>query len=284
MRIASFHTEAGRGLSFGVVRDDEIVDLGGRSEIDSLLAVVTDPAIARTLAESAPADYRVDEVEFTPPVPRPGKILCVGVNYRDRNAEYKDGSEAPRFPSIFTRTPESLVGHESSLLRPPESPQLDYEGEIALVIGRGGRRIPEAQAGSHIAGVCCANEGSVRDWMRHGKFNVTQGKNFDASGSMGPWLVTSDELDPLSNLRVESRVNGALRQSDETDNLSFPFAYLIHYISTFTTLNPGDVISTGTPRGAGIHQEPPVFLEPGDVVEVEVSGVGVLRNTVIDET
>jgi 5-carboxymethyl-2-hydroxymuconate isomerase len=181
------------------------------------------------------------------------------------------------------RSPDSLVAHGQALLRPPESVQLDYEGEIALIIGKRGRRVARKDARDYIAGVSCFNEGTIRDWTRHGKFNVTQGKNFDRSGAFGPWMVTADEIDPLGPLELSTRVNGELRQRDNTANLRFPFDFLIEYISAFTTLHPGDVISTGTPKGAGIHQEPPTFLVPGDIVEVEVGGVGVLRNPVSDE-
>ena len=184
---------------------------------------------------------------------------------------------------MFPRFPESFVGHGQPLLRPPESEQLDYEGEIALVIGKAGRRIAAADAWSHVAGLTCLNEGTIRDWLRHGKFNVTQGKNWDASGSMGPWLVTADEFDPRAPLTVTTRVNGEIRQHDTTANLMFPFDELIRYISTWTTLQPGDVISTGTPIGAGVRFTPPRFLKPGDVVEVEVSGIGTLSNPVADE-
>ncbi len=281
MRIASFERPTG-GVGYGRIEGAGIVDLGARRGDDTLLEVLAEPARAEEAA-GAPADYGLDEVVLLPPIPRPPRILCVGVNYLDRNAEYRDGSEAPRYPSLFMRAPASFVGHGGAIWRPPESDQLDYEGEIALVIGRGGRRIPRERAGAHIAGITCCNEGGVRDWIRHGKFNVTQGKNFDRSGAMGPWLVSADEVDPLGTLAVDTRVNDEARQHDTTDHLAFPFDFLLHYISTFTTLECGDVISTGTPRGAGIHRDPPVFLAPGDVVEVEVSGVGTLRNVVVDE-
>jgi 5-carboxymethyl-2-hydroxymuconate isomerase len=220
---------------------------------------------------------------FAPPVSLRGKIFCIGVNYGDRNAEYTDGSDQPKFPSVFMRTPSSLVGDGETILRPPESEQLDYEGEIVLVIGKRGRRIPRDRAHAHIGGLTCGNEGSVRDWMRHGKFNVTQGKNFERSGAIGPSLVTADEFKRFDDLRVMTRVNGEVRQDDTAANLIFPFDYLIAYISTFAELMPGDVIFTGTPVGAGARFDPPRYLRAGDVVEVEVGGIGVLRNTVADE-
>jgi 5-carboxymethyl-2-hydroxymuconate isomerase len=236
-----------------------------------------------TEAASAPCDFDLADVEFLPTIPNPEKIICIGVNYADRNEEYADGSARPHYPSVFMRTRESLVGHEQPILRPPESEQLDYEGEIALVIGGEGRRIPRQAAAAHIAGVTLMNEGSVRDWLRHGKFNVTQGKNFERSGAMGPWLVTADERDPMSEMRLLTRVNGEERQNDTTDRLMFPFDYLVAYLSTFFRLKPGDVIATGTPNGAGARFDPPKYLRERDVVEVEVEEIGVLRNVVRDE-
>jgi len=224
-----------------------------------------------------------EEQRFAPPLALHGKIFCIGVNYGDRNAEYKDGSDQPKYPSVFMRTPGSLVGDGENILRPPESEQLDYEGEIVVVIGKRGRRIPRESAHAHIGGLTCGNEGSVRDWMRHGKFNVTQGKNFERSGAIGPILVTADEFKCFDDLRVTTRVNGEVRQDDTTANLIFPFDCLIAYISTFAELAPGDIIFTGTPTGAGARFDPPRYLRAGDVVEVEVGGIGVLRNTVADE-
>lgn len=285
MRILRFRSDTTTAV--GALRDGGVVDLrratgGAVRSANDLFAPELRAATEKALAAATP-HHRLEDLQLELPVERPGKILCVGVNYIDRNAEYRDGSEPPRYPSLFVRSPDSLVPHGSALVRPPESDQLDYEGEIAIVIGKRGRRIPRGRAGDYIAGVSCFNEGTIRDWTRHGKFNVTQGKNFDQSGAFGPWLVTADELDPLSPLEITTRVNGEQRQHDTTANLRFPFDHLVEYISTFTTLHPGDVISTGTPRGAGIHSEPPSFLVPGDIVEVEVSGVGVLRNPVYDE-
>ncbi|OZI36682.1 2-hydroxyhepta-2,4-diene-1,7-dioate isomerase [Bordetella genomosp. 1] len=270
---------------FGALRGEhEIVALDGLGHASLQAAIAADAlaALARQ-AETLPVTHALADVRLLPPIPAPEKIICVGVNYGKRNEEYRDGSAPPAYPSVFPRFPGSFVGHGAPLLRPPESEQLDYEGEIAIVIGRAGRRIAAADAWRHVAGLTCLNEGTVRDWLRHGKFNVTQGKNFDASGSMGPWLVTADAFDPAAPLTVRTRVNGELRQEDSTDNLMFPFAELIRYISIWTTLKPGDVISTGTPIGAGVRFDPPRFLKPGDVVEVEVPGIGVLSNPVADE-
>jgi 2-keto-4-pentenoate hydratase/2-oxohepta-3-ene-1,7-dioic acid hydratase in catechol pathway len=218
--------------------------------------------------------------EFGPS--RGTRYFCIGVNYPERNEEYKDGSERPKYPSLFFRTHSSFVRHDEPIVRPRESEQLDYEGEIVVVIGKGGRRIAEADALTHVLGYSCANEGSVRDWLRHSKFNVTQGKNFDRSGSLGPWLIPASEIG-TSPLRITTRVNGEVRQDDTSDRMTFPIPYLISYISRFCTLEPGDVILTGTPSGAGARMTPPQFLKPGDVVEVEISNVGILRNTVVDD-
>src|SRR5690606_27415159 len=217
------------------------------------------------------------------PIPDPEKIICVGVNFPDRNAEYKDGQDAPPYMSLFPRFARSFVGQEQPLTRPPESTQLDYEGEIAVVIGKEGRRIPKAKALSHIAALTLCNEGTIRDWVRHAKFNVTQGKNFDSSAAMGPWLIPFTDEAQIADIRLTTRVNGEVRQDDRTSRMIFSFRRLINYISTFTTLVPGDVIVTGTPTGAGARLDPPVWLKPGDVVEVEADGIGILRNGVTDE-
>ncbi|MGX1048121.1 2-keto-4-pentenoate hydratase/2-oxohepta-3-ene-1,7-dioic acid hydratase in catechol pathway [Bradyrhizobium diazoefficiens] len=227
--------------------------------------------------------HALGEITWLPPVPAPEKIICIGVNYPDRNAEYKDGQDAPKYPSMFMRSPRSFVGHDTPLVRPRASAQLDYEGEIVLVIGKAGRHIPESTALDHIAGLTLCNEGSVRDWLRHAKFNVTQGKNFDSSGSLGPWLVPYMRESQIADIRLTTHVNGELRQDDRTSRLMFPFRYLISYISTFATLVPGDIIVTGTPTGAGARFDPPRYLKPGDVIEIEAEGIGRLRNGVVDE-
>ncbi len=287
MRLATYNMR-GR-TSFGVVADDGIVDLRLRlsprfnSVLDLLRAGALDEA--RAASAGVRPDYGHGEVEWLPPVPGAEKILCVGINYGRRAGEYKgiQIEERPRYPSLFFRTPGSLVGHEQPLIRPTASRQLDYEGEIVLVIGREGRYVARERALDHVAGVTLCNEGSVRDWMRHGTFNVTQGKNFDASGGMGPWMVTADAVDLLQPLHLVTRVNGETRQDDTTANMIFSFADLIAYVTSFTTLKPGDLLVTGTPTGAGARSEPPRWLVPGDVVEVEVPEIGTLRNDVVAE-
>jgi len=233
-------------------------------------------------AESRTPDFARDELSFAPLLPNPEKIVCVGVNYRNRNEEYRDGSDLPKYPSLFFRAPTSFVGHDAPLVRPRESEQLDYEGELAMIVGTGGRRIAKEQALGHIAGLTLVNEGTLRDWVRHAKFNVTQGKNFDSSGAIGPWMVTADEFEGFDSIPIQTRVNGELRQDDTTASLIFGFDDLIAYISSFTTLKAGDIISTGTPPGAGARLDPPVYLKPGDVVEVSSRQIGTLRNGVVD--
>lgn len=285
MKYASF--EHGGKASFGAIVDDGVIDISARHpELPDLRAAIRAGRLEELTAEAeaADADMALDAIRFRPTIPNPEKIICIGVNYANRNAEYKDGSSAPKYPSVFMRSRESLTGHGEPLMDPPESDQLDYEGEIVMVIGKEGRRIPEDKAHEHVAGLTIMNEGSLRDFLRHAKFNVTQGKNFERSGSLGPWLVTRDELDPMGELRVMTRVNGEERQNDTTDNLMFPFRYLVSYLSTFYRLKPGDVIATGTPNGAGARFDPPKYLRPGDVVEVEVPGVGVLENRVETES
>ena len=284
-RLATYST--GGKTGYGAVVDGGIVDLSTRfeNEYPTLREAIAAGALTK-LAEDAARrspDHALEAVAFLPPIPSPEKIICIVVNYPDRNAEYKDGEAAPKYPSMFMRTPRSFVGHNAPLLRPRASTQLDYEGEVALVIGKAGRHIPESTALDHIAAVTLCNEGTIRDWVRHAKFNVTQGKNFDSTGSLGPWLVPYSDEAQIADIQLTTRVNGELRQDDRTSRLIFPFRYLINYISTFTTLVPGDVIVTGTPTGAGARFNPPRYLKPGDVVEVEAENIGVLRNAVVDE-
>ena len=284
MRLASFR--AGGYDRYGVVIGDGIIDLTVQvRQFPTLRTLIAYEGLTEALPaiRRGACDYGLSEVTWLPPVPDPENIWCIGVNYADRNEEYKDSAERPKYPSLFCRAPASLVGHEQPIERPRVSLQFDYEGEIALVIGKGGRHIPRERAHEHIFGLTLCNEGSVRDWLRHGKFNVTQGKNFDRSGSLGPWIVTRDEIDLGKPIRLTTRVNGEVRQDDSTDRLIFPFDYLVSYLSTFTTLTPGDLIVTGTPTGAGARFDPPRWLKPGDVVEVEATGLGTLRNQVIDE-
>lgn len=283
MRIARIEREQGFGWAaiFDKVAAD-LTDLIGT--VPGAIHSWLDREGRARLEEQAPRQppLPLEALRYAPCLPDPEKILCVGVNYHNRNEEYRDGAQAPAFPSLFLRTPGSFTAHGQPLMRPRESAQLDYEGEIAIVIGKGGRRIPRAEAEAHIAALTLVNEGTLRDWVRHAKFNVTQGKNFDRSGSIGPWMVTVEEFETYGDLKLETRVNGDLRQQDTIANMIFPFDRLIEYISSFTTLKPGDVISTGTPTGAGARFDPPVYLKPGDEVEVFSPRIGTLRNGVVD--
>ncbi|WP_434052818.1 MAG: fumarylacetoacetate hydrolase family protein [Roseibium sp.] len=247
-----------------------------------------DAVAAGGLASLAKAanEHAVTHTDYTYEMvlPNAPRILCVGVNFPDRNAEYKDGSAQPKYMSLFPRFASGFTGHDQPLIRPPENHTLDYEGEVAIVIGKKGRRIRAEDAYGHIAALTLCNEGTIRDWVRHAKFNVTQGKNWDRSGAMGPWLVPFADAAQLDEARIVTRVNGEVRQDDYLKRMMFPIREEIAYISTFMTLQPGDIIVTGTPTGAGARFDPPRYLEPGDTVEIEVEGIGILRNGVEDET
>ncbi len=272
--------------SFGVLTPDGtgVVDLAARlPDVADLGALIAGPGLSAAQPfESDSPDHSTDEIVFERPVVSPSKIFCIGVNYGGRAAEYADQTDAA-YPSVFPRFPDSFTGHRRDLIRPPESEQLDYEGEIVVVIGRGGRRIPMSNARDHIAGLTLGNEGTIRDWVRHAKFNVTQGKNWRASGAIGPWLIPIDEFGDLEQLHLTTKVNGEVRQDDTPASMKYSIPYQISYLSTFTELNPGDLIFSGTPTGAGARLDPPVWLQPGDVVEVEVPEIGTLSNIVADE-
>ena len=282
MKFATYVT--GGATYYGAVADDGMIPLSPNfphwPTLRDVIAAdgLHDLALA---AQGRTPTHR--DVTYTIPVPNPEKIICVGVNFPDRNAEYKDGQDALPNMSLFPRFPRSFTGADHPLIRPPESDKLDYEGEIAVVIGKAGRRIPEADAYDHIAALTLCNEGTIRDWVRHAKFNVTQGKNWDRSGAMGPWIVPFTAPAQLDDVRLTTHVNGELRQEDRTSRMLFPIRRQIAYISTFTTLMPGDIIVTGTPTGAGARFDPPKFLKPGDVIEVSAEGIGTLRNEVADE-
>jgi 2-keto-4-pentenoate hydratase/2-oxohepta-3-ene-1,7-dioic acid hydratase in catechol pathway len=283
MKFVSF--EADNVARFGAIKDQGIVELGPRLKnrnIGSLKQLLAAGAIdeAKAIVAASPADWKLDGVAFLPVIPDPGKIICIGLNYRDHVQE--TGRTVTENPSIFTRYPESQVGHLQPIVKPLESDHFDYEGELALVIGKGGRRIPERDALAAIAGYACYNEGSIRDWQRHTSQFVA-GKTFARTGSFGPWLVTADEIPDPSQLSLETRLNGQVVQKSTTDLLITGIPALIRYCSTIVTLEPGDVIVTGTPGGVGAKRTPPLWMKHGDVVEVEISGIGVLRNPVVAE-
>jgi 2-keto-4-pentenoate hydratase/2-oxohepta-3-ene-1,7-dioic acid hydratase in catechol pathway len=268
---------------YGRLEAGGIVPLAHRfADWPDLQAAVAAGGLARLIDAPGTPDLSPDTL-LSIPLANPGKILCVGVNYPDRNAEYKDGQDAPQHPSLFVRFPGSFTAHRQPLIRPPESPQLDYEGEIALVIGRPGRRIAERDALTHIAAVTLANEGTIRDWVRHGKFNVTQGKNWERTGSLGPGLIPFTGEAQIADIRLTTTVNGEVRQDDRTSRMIFGFRTIIAYVSTFMTLQPGDMILTGTPTGAGARFDPPRWLVPGDTISVTAEGIGTLTNGVADE-
>ena len=280
--ISFLHDDTPR---FGRLDDAVVTDLtdlfAGR--FATLSDAANQGALADLYAAEGGTRLAVGDVTLTAPLPSPGKIICVGVNFPDRNAEYKDGQTAPANPSLFIRFPQTIVGHGDDLVRPPESEQLDYEGEIAIVIGRAGRRISKADSWGHIAAVTLCNEGTIRDWLRHAKFNVTQGKNWEKSGAMGPGLLRFTGPDMLADIELTTRVNGDIRQQDRTSRMIFDFTHIINYVSTFITLVPGDILVCGTPTGAGARFDPPKWLQPGDVIEVSADGLGTLRNGVRDE-
>ena len=286
MRTRFATIEAGGRQVYGVVVEGGVVALSdGFPQWRTLRDVIAAQGLGAlaAAAEGRAATHREGSFDWAIPVPDPEKILCVGVNFPDRNAEYRDGSAQPTYMSLFPRFARSFTGHGRPLIRPPENRTLDYEGEVAVVIGRGGRRIRAEDAYDHIAGLTLCNEGTIRDWVRHAKFNVTQGKNWDRSGALGPWMVAFEDPAQLDAARIVTRVNGEVRQDDVLARMMFGVREEIAYISTFTTLVPGDIIVTGTPAGAGARFDPPRYLVPGDMVEVEVEGIGVLRNGVADE-
>ena len=281
MKLLSFVAD-GRA-SFGAVKDNGVVDLGARMpECASLrqLLETNHVAEATALVAANAADRAIDKIAFAPVIPDPGKIICVGLNYRDHVAE--TGRTVTEKPALFARFACSQVGHMQPIVRPKVSDNFDYEVELALVIGKEGRHIPAGQALDHVAGYACYNEGSVRDWQRHTS-QFLSGKTFAESGSFGPWLVTADEIPEPSKLTLQTRLNGTVVQDTTTDLLITAIPELIAYISTICPLAPGDVIVTGTPGGVGAKRTPPLWMRPGDTVEVEISGIGTLRNKVIAE-
>ena len=278
MRLASV-CDPSAGTVWGLVEHETLIPLSAAwAGIGEALAA--GPGTIRDAAAAQTARLALEGCEWLPPVPRPGKILCVGLNYKNHVAEAR--RELPRHPSLFPRFADSFVGHGAAVTRPWVSEKFDFEGELAVVIGRGGRHIPRERALEHVAGYTCLAENSVRDFQKHNA-QVTPGKNFAGSGAMGPWLVTADEIPDPSELSLCTYLNGERVQDGRLADLIFPIPDLIAYISTFTPLAPGDVIATGTPEGVGSARTPPLFMRAGDVLEVDIPGVGRLRNPVVDE-
>lgn len=279
MKVVSF-VRNGKS-SYGVVVKDGIVDVGARlgSKYADLVAVLKAGALAEVeaAAKAATADLPYDGTTLLPVIPNPGKIVCVGVNYDEHRREM--GREPPGHPTIFVRFPESQVAHNQPLLKPAESDKLDYEAELAVIIGKRGYKVSEDKAFDIVAGYSCYNDGSVRDWQTHtGQF--TPGKNFNATGGFGPWMVTADEIPDAQKLAIQSRLNGQVMQSSNTELMTFNIRKIIKYVTTFTPLEPGDVIATGTPGGVGTKRNPPVYMKDGDIIEIEIEKVGLLRNPV----
>lgn len=284
MKLISFLRQ--QTETWGAVRGDEVVDLGkvlGGTLADFIGSAKF--AEREQIAAAHKPDLKLSEVAFLPVIPRPEKIVCAVRNYLDHHNEavaFGMKREITEFPPIFLRVWRSQVAHNAPVIRPKVSDNLDWEGELAVVIGKGGRHISQADAWNHVAGYSIYNDVSVRDWQRHAQ-QIASGKNFVGTGPFGPWLVTPDEIGDPANLKLATRVNGTVMQSSNTSMLIFPIPRLIEYCSTIFDLVPGDVIATGTPAGVGFTRKPPIFLKPGDVVEVEIEKIGVLRNPVVDE-
>jgi 2-keto-4-pentenoate hydratase/2-oxohepta-3-ene-1,7-dioic acid hydratase in catechol pathway len=282
VKFASFRL---RGVpSYGLVTDEGLrpvpaTFLARHPDLRAALAAGALDAAADA-ARANPRRPDPAEVELDPVIPNPGKILCVGVNYLEHIREM--GREPPEYPVMFVRFPDTLVGHEQPIVRTRASSQYDFEGELAFVIGRRARYVPREQALDYVAGYACFMDGSVRDFQRQTS-QFTAGKNFPASGAFGPHLVTTDEIPDPTALRLETRLNGVTMQEAPTGDMRFGVADLVAYLSTFTRLEPGDVVTTGTPSGVGFARQPPVWLKAGDLLEVDISGIGVLRNRVVDE-
>jgi 2-keto-4-pentenoate hydratase/2-oxohepta-3-ene-1,7-dioic acid hydratase in catechol pathway len=282
MKVVTFERNGTR--SYGILENDRVLDVGSRlaSRYADLRSVLDAGALQElpTARQQGVPTLRVDEVKFEPVIPNPEKILCVGLNYISHRTETK--RPETKFPSIFTRFADTQVGHEAPVLRPSFSTAFDYEGELAVVIGRGGRHISEQDVSAHIAGYSCYNDVSVRDWQRH-TAQWTPGKNFPSTGAFGPSLVTPDEIPDLGALTLTTRLNGKVMQEAPISDLIFSVPVIVSYISKFTPLYPGDVIATGTPGGVGDRRDPPVYMKDGDIVEVEIDRIGILRNVVQSE-
>jgi 2-keto-4-pentenoate hydratase/2-oxohepta-3-ene-1,7-dioic acid hydratase in catechol pathway len=282
MRIVSFDRNGQAG--YGLVADHGVIDAGRR--LGNRYRTLREVLLAGALPELASLDdlqpdYALSELRSLPVVPDLGsKILCIGSNYTPHIKEM--GREPPKYPVIFVRFADSQVGHSQPLIRPRVSQSFDYEGELAIIIGKSARYVPRANAFDYIVGYSCFNDGSIRDWQRH-THQFTPGKNFPGSGAFGPWMVTTDELPDPTRCHLQTRLNGEVMQDADVAELYFDIPTLVEYCSSWTQLNPGDVIVTGTPGGVGAARKPPVWMQPGDTIEVEISGVGLLSNTIVDE-
>ncbi len=277
MKYVSFRAPDG-AAHFGRVEGDHVVDLSGSAP--DLKSAIAAGGLA-ALGKGEGRTCALESIVLLPVVPNPGKILCVGHNYESHRQETQRAKVD--HPSIFTRFADTLVAHHQPIIRPRISDSLDYEGELAVVIGLGGRAIPESEAMAHVAGYACFNDASIRDWQWHTS-QFIPGKNFPATGGLGPWLVTPEEAGDLTDVHVITRLNGAVVQDQPIGDMIFPIPKIIAYISSFTSLSPGDVIATGTPGGVGSKRTPPLWMKPGDTVEVEIGAVGRLVNTIAAES
>ena len=281
MRFATFRVAG--VTSWGIVAGDAVTDVGAvlRDRLPDLKSAIAADALADLAAHGPRAQsYKLTGIEWLPVIPNPDKILCVGVNYEEHRKETGRGEVG--HPTIFARYANSQAGHGTAIVRPRVSTDLDYEGELAVIVGKSGRYVARADALGHVAGYACYNDGSVRDFQRH-THQFTPGKNFPGTGGFGPWMATPDELGELGPQRLRTRLNGQVVQDATLAQMIFDVPRIIEYCSTFTRLEPGDVIATGTPGGVGSRRDPPLWLKGGDVVEVEIDGVGLLRNDVVDE-
>jgi 2-keto-4-pentenoate hydratase/2-oxohepta-3-ene-1,7-dioic acid hydratase in catechol pathway len=280
MRVMSFEIDGRR--TFGVVKGESVIDAGKRLGSRGLRDVLIGGELgALRRLESERPDYALADVTFLPPIPdAAAKLLCIGINYMPHIKEM--GRERPEYPVVFVRFADSIVGHGQPLVRPRASERFDYEGELAVVIGKRARHVSRERAFDYVAGYSCFNDGSIRDYQRHSQ-QFTPGKNFHHSGSFGPWLVTTDEQPAPAKLRLRTRLNGEVVQDESVGELCFDVSQLIEYCSTWTQLEPGDVIVTGTPGGVGAGRMPPLWMKAGDTVEVDIEGIGVLQNPIVDE-
>jgi len=281
MKFATFRISG--STTWGIIEGEEAVDIGAvlRDRLPDLKSAIAAGDLPGLGAHAAQARrYPLSAIEWLPVIPNPDKIICIGLNYETHRKE--TGRSEVEHPTIFARYANSQTGHLADIVRPRVSTDLDYEGELAVIIGTPGRYISKADAFGHVAGYACYNDGSVRDFQRH-THQFTPGKNFPGTGAFGPWMVTPDELGDLGPLRLQTRVNGEVVQDAKIEQMIFDVPRQIEYSSTFTRLEPGDVIASGTPGGVGAKREPPLWLKPGDTVEVEIDKVGLLRNGVADE-
>ncbi len=282
MKLTSFRLNGAD--TYGVVKDGGIVDIGGQlgaTYPDLKVALEQDALIEiETVAEVGEPAVSIDDAEFLPVVPNPGKVVCVGLNYKSHIEE--TGRSDSDYPVLFTRWADTQVGHNQPMIKPNNSDRYDYEGELAVIMGKTARHVSEADALSYVAGYTCYNDGSIRDWQRH-THQFTPGKNFPGTGGFGPWMVTADDIPDPSKMELITRLNGEEVQRSKTDLMVFDVPFLIHYISGFCTLDPGDVIVTGTPGGVGFKRNPPLFMVEGDTVEVEIDLIGTLVNPIANE-